>query len=254
MAKNPELPISWAPLLEQAREAANYSINGPLAHFASRVRAKPDPVHAPATLGSASEALARAAVALGPGPLSAATADLNEAFQYVMGSFAQSPGKPNVVPPLLLLQYDSTVRCCGHPPAIASREGVWIPALVEHAKRLDEVQRRTLAFFALASDQTVLLPALLGGTIPPFQPGQTFQFNVDGFLRHLAAGLEVNAAGDAIEPAWASFLQAFPRLLGSDVLKWAGLLAAARAVYTRFHGVEIGVVAQRLHDRVIGLP
>ena len=149
----------------------------------------------------------------------------------------------------------ATVRCCDYPPRIPSREQEWLPPLVDHVKRLDEIQIRIVAFLAIANDQLALLPKLIGGTIPAqFEPGRKFQFNVDGFLRYLAAASRNHATSEDIEAAWTDFLTAFPRLLGSEVLTWAGLLAAARAVYTRFNGVEIGAVAQRLHERVTQLP
>ena len=79
---------------------------GPLQELAGRVLDRPDPVHAPAKLGAASEAIARAAVTAGPAVLGDVVEALNGAFDKVMGSFTEAPGKPNVVQPLFLLEYE----------------------------------------------------------------------------------------------------------------------------------------------------
>lgn len=155
---------------------------------------------------------------------------------------------------LAVLSYVNVDRCCGvaitEDAALA--ESRWLRTMASRPEWLSEDERRTAALAAAAAGMSPLVPVLIGGRdLPlPFAPHQTFGFNVQGFARYLASGFERGASAADVEPAWQSFLSAFPHSLAAGSITWPDLLWAGRAVVTHFKGRPAHEVADVIHKSV----
>jgi hypothetical protein len=121
---------------------------------------------------------------------------------------------------------------------------------------MNEFDAVTAAFASLATLQTQLVPTFIsGGRLPKrFQPGQTFQFNRQGFVRYLATALNARAPFDAIRPAWEDFVAVFPHHIATSTLQFTDLMLAAYTVHVHFQGLPAAQVADTLHNYVAALP
>jgi hypothetical protein len=153
-----------------------------------------------------------------------------------------------------MLSFTNVVQCCGDALAadVGAVESSWLAELAADASDLRDLERRKLALAALATGATHLVPAFIkGGALPTqFVAGQTFDFNVQGFIRYLAVAIERRASADDVAPAWRTFVDRFPRKLAAETLDWLDLLWAARAVVAVIGRQPVGTVAQQLHTLV----
>ena len=93
---------------------------------------------------------------------------------------------------------------------------------------------------------------LLSGESLTFQPGATFQFNVQGLLRHLAAAIEHKADVADVLPAFHDLIRCAP-LMWSSTPEQANqytCLWAARLVHHHIGGHPLGTVGQFFYDAV----
>jgi len=81
-----------------------------------------------------------------------------------------------------------------------------------------------------------------------FVAGETFEFNMQGLLRHLASAVESRARLDDVLPAWNDLLCRFALLRDSHSIDLGTLLWIARIVFHRIGGAALGEVARRFHD------
>jgi hypothetical protein len=91
------------------------------------------------------------------------------------------------------------------------------------------------AFIALALDEPSWrrTAGLAGDDVPRPTPGATFEWNVQGFLRHMGGVVVHQARGNGNVPTWRDFLQHFPgqietRSADLDTLLWATRVMACR--------------------------
>lgn len=110
---------------------------------------------------------------------------------------------------------------------------------------------RALAALAL-DDRRTWGP--IAGFIPddaiPFTPGATFEFNVQGFLAHLAGAIVHQRALDDVLPAWRDFVRAYPNLQRANMANLSTLLWAARLVDHHIGGQPLGTVAEFLYSEI----
>jgi hypothetical protein len=152
-----------------------------------------------------------------------------------------------------LLDVANALDSVGLSVADASRATMkaWLPRM--NAKR-DDVRAHyywTSAFAALALDEAVAYQraAALDSTAAiPFVPGQTFQFNMQGLLRHLAGAIAHGARLDDVMPAWEDLLQSFYALEDAHSIDNGTLLWIARIVFHRIGGCALGDVARKLRE------
>lgn len=142
------------------------------------------------------------------------------------------------------------LRCLGEPAPLS--EDAWLAALAKYDKQFDEFRSQTLALAALATGQTELVPVFVGGGKLPksFKPGQSFQFNVQGFARYIAVAINQGATAEDVQPAWEELVEVFPRKLAAETLDWVDLFWAGRAMMVHFEKRDAGEVAQALYDYV----
>lgn len=108
-------------------------------------------------------------------------------------------------------------------------------------------------FAALALDVRFLYRPISGHEVNEplrFVPGATFELNVQGFLGHLAAGVEQHAALADCEPAWHQLLANFPILERAYSLDSASLVWIAIILHHRIAGQPLATSADYLRDSV----
>jgi hypothetical protein len=83
-----------------------------------------------------------------------------------------------------------------------------------------------------------------------FDAGATFQFDVQGLLRHLAGAIAHGAGLDEVRPAWDDFLRAGPVLIRGKQVDEATLAWLARLVHHRIGGGALAGVGDFLYREV----
>jgi len=154
---------------------------------------------------------------------------------------------------LTWLDLANELECCGVrlAPESWSTMRRWIPRI--DAKRDHERAHYywTTAFAALTLDEASTYRRAAGvdaiGTIP-FTPKQTFQFNMQGLLRHLAAAVEAKAPLADVLPAWDDLLQSYALMRDAASIDEGTLLWIARIVFVRIGGRPLAEVAHALHQ------
>jgi hypothetical protein len=199
--------------------------------------------------------VAHAAVIFGPASCAEAFKILMPLVPGVMADFENGITEFNAVPGVHLLTFFNTAQCCDVelPSQARDAERLWLHRFGPHEQSLTERERYLIAFAAIATDQTELVPSLVGGGALPttLTSGQTFDFNVQGFIRYLATARRNNAAYHDIAPAWLNFVDRFPHKRAARTLDWPHLVYAARVVATFNPDIPIGTVAQSLHQLVL---
>jgi hypothetical protein len=193
-----------------------------------------------------------AAVALGPEEFLPLFPPLDKHLGSSLRELGSDITGDDVVRALGLLNYLNIARCCGAqvPRKAVGLEQKWLPQLAQFSDGYTEGESKTLALAALAAARPDLVPAFIGGRALPsnIKPGETFQFNVQGFVRYIAVAMREGAAPEAVEPAWRDFVECFPRKLASQTLRWVDLLWAARAMMEHFERRPAETVAAALHE------
>jgi hypothetical protein len=200
------------------------------------------------------EILSEVATILGPEACRPFLAMLAEFLPRAIEEMSVRIRKDAQVAAIGLLSYLNVARCCGEtvPADAATMEAEWLQVLAEHKRRLNENEKVTLAFAALAAKTISLVPDFIGGGRLPkrFAPGEVFQFNRQGFVRYLAVAIEREASAQEVEPAWRSFVQSFPRLYAARMIQFADLMWCARAVMAHFEKRPVETVAQAFHQMI----
>lgn len=127
----------------------------------------------------------------------------------------------------------------------------WLPRLAVSRDDVRAEDYWDAAFAALALDEptTYRRAAALDRQPPPvFRPGETFAFNLQGLLAHLALAVETRATLDAVLPAWEDLLHGYYPLREAHSVDAATLLWAGRTVFHRIGGRPLGEVARAVHD------
>jgi hypothetical protein len=156
---------------------------------------------------------------------------------------------------LELLDLANAVECVGGtlaPPTHAAFR-TWLPRITIRRDDENEMWYWSVGFAALAFDDSATARRFAGVDIHAsfgFKPGETFGFNLQGLLRHLAGALEVGADLEAIRPAWNECLDNFETQWTAHRVDGATLLWIARVVYARVGGAQVATVAKQIHNEV----
>jgi hypothetical protein len=249
-----DVPVTWSQLLEVERARLAELLPPILDAPARAARIKP-PTSASRVLGGPSIILASAAVVLGPASCAPYFKVLLPLLPRVIAEL-RAELEENTTAAKNVLSFANAARCCGAslPADAQALEPNWLPRLADQLDDLDELERQTLAFAALAAGRADLGMRYIGGGPLSTQvtPGETFGFDVQRFVRYLATAYVQNVSHADIELAWLDFVHQFPYKLAADTLSWPDLLWAARVVATHFEGIPVGEVAARLHRLVTG--
>ena len=249
------VPLTWPLLLANDLDLLREGLD--IIHDVPRELDAARPPRLPAIeFGGPSLTLAQAAVVLGPSACMEAFDTLLPLLPRVLADFSAGITAVNRVPAQYLLSFCNTAVCCGVslPSVAALLEREWLPQLASHADVMAEPERSTLALAAIAAGRPGLVSPFIGGgsLSTHLTPGETFNFNVQGFIRYLASAVQQGTPLSAIEPAWETFIDTFPYKLAASTLDWSHLLYAGRVVATSFEGRAVGTVAESLHRRVSG--
>ncbi|MBA3458668.1 MAG: hypothetical protein H0T46_01815 [Deltaproteobacteria bacterium] len=94
----------------------------------------------------------------------------------------------------------------------------------------------------------------IAGLLPndpiPFTPGATFEFNVQGFIVHLAGAIVHGRPFDDVLPAWRDFLRSYPYLTRINMANTTTLLWSARLVHHHIAGNPLGTTAAFLYEEI----
>lgn len=114
-------------------------------------------------------------------------------------------------------------------------------------------------FTALAVDDRLSWGPVAGllqdDPIPPFQPGKTFQFNLQGLLRHLSAAIHERAPLVDVLPAWRDFLVVVPELKKTREIDvdWETCWWVARLVHHHIGGAPLATVGDFLYREIYAI-
>ena len=250
----PAAVITWTELVGQEAEKAGRALGHVQSEVIDQVAAVKPPELVTETLIGLDEPLARAMILLGPAACLPGIAAVAPSLVRALDEFPKLIRRNRPRLAVWLVSYVNAVRCCGGelPDTAAGLEARWVKRLASQVNKLDEPSLLTLACAAVATGAIDQVPAFTAGApLPtPFVPGRTFGPDYLGFVRYLAAAVEVSADAPAIEPAWADFVRYFPAKLLAGGTSWSDLTWCARAVAVNFTGEPIATVGQLLHDMV----
>lgn len=125
---------------------------------------------------------------------------------------------------------------------------------VETSPRMEYPYRHwNRALVAIALDEPrVWRP--IAGLLPhdplPFEPGATFEFNLQGVVRHLAAAVQERRPAEEVLPAWHDLVRSYPYLERAALAELDTLLWAARIVFHHLGGQPLGTVAEVLREAI----
>lgn len=175
-----------------------------------------------------------------------------QALAPALPDFRRGIDKDNCDAASGVLDFVNLLRCTGEPAPAEVDEAAWLAAISKFDDEFSEKRLNTLTLAALAAGQPELVPKLIGGGRLPktFKPGETFQFNVQGFTRYMAVAMQHGAEAEDAGPAWGEFVAVFPRKLATDTLDWIDPFWATRAFMVHFEKRDAGEVAQSLYDYV----
>lgn len=160
-------------------------------------------------------------------------------------------------PPRVALQVLSFVNAaeeCGAARGLveASPAKTWLELIARSAKKQDDRLLYRCGLVALCLGEPELAAKLVGGGKLPttLTPGETFGFNVQGFVRYLATAMKIGAGPEATRRAWESFAAGFPMNMAAERVSWSDLLWAARAYFAGVEGRPVAQVGESLHAGV----
>lgn len=236
------VPVEWPSLLAADRErtaSAVGSLSSSLLYLSRR--------NAKEKVLPELPLLHRAAAILGPDALRPALPKLDAVFRAKIDADVE------------LIEIGSAanlVVCAGErPPAAAEYALRALAGIAERKRTLSLQHLQTLALAAICLGEPERVPGILGGGRLPrrFKPGEQFGLDATRFIRYAATAAIAGAGEDGLEPAWHSFLCAFPRKAAVASIHWRDLLWAARAVRVVVAGARVSDVAARLHAEVIAV-
>lgn len=127
----------------------------------------------------------------------------------------------------------------------------WLPRMEVSRDDESTADWWTAGFAAVALDEPLRFFKAAGlslGRPNPFVAGATFQFNMQGLVRHLAAAIETGASFEDVRPAWEDLLHSYSYLRSARSIDEGVLLWIGRIVFHRIAGRPLGEVAQAIHD------
>ena len=255
MSESSAVPASWSELIAKIISKRDRSFLS-LEKDAAQLRTT-DAEWLAVDLDAPARSLARLSVALGPAACASAFALFDSSLQAAIKALAARSFSDEWLGALAVLQYINSARCAGVavPESARSAEAKWLPELVPYLGRMSEKESYKVALAALSLGAFELVPTFLGGGPLPasIEPGQKFQFNVEKFIRYMAAAAVRGAKVDEVSPAFREFVLTFPFKLGAESLDWSDLLYAARAYYVHFERRPVETVAQTLHELVTSI-
>jgi hypothetical protein len=156
---------------------------------------------------------------------------------------------------IALLDLANVLSCSGLAVAAEAEGRIrrWLPRADVSRNDAQAFWYWTVGFAALALDDRPTYRRIAGhgkDEALPWDPGATFEFNVQGLLAHLAAAVERKVGLKDVAPAWENLLESFPALREADSLDPGALLWVARVVHHRIGGARLGQVAGHAHDDI----
>jgi hypothetical protein len=255
MPESRSVPASWSELITKITASRDRRFQV-LAENAAELQSASDSMLA-VDFGAAADLVAGLSVVLGPAACRHTFTLFDSGLQAILGLLAGRSFEHGLVGGLSVLRYIHSARCSGArlPAPAVKAEVEWLPAFVPHRGRVAEKYSDAMAFAALALGRFDLVPTFLGGGPLPasIEPGQTFQFNVQKFVRYMATAAVGGAKAEEVLPAFREFVLVFPFKLGAESLDWGELLYAARAYYVYFEHRSVETVSQTLHEFVTGI-
>jgi len=250
------IPVTWPELVADSQPIAHHSLEAVRDIHELMASTKPNcPVSG--YFQALAETFAKAAIVLGSEKALRSFSAFDEFLQRAVDEFIPEIKKGHSLSAIGLLNYLNVCVSCGI--AVSARlteiEADWLSQTAKHKRDLTESESRHIAFAALAIGALDLVPTFIGGGAlsQRFRPGETFQFNTQGFVRYIAVAILSGAKAEDIEPAWRDFLDCFPRKLASETLDWVDLMWAARTMMEHFEHQPVTVVAENLHKLVVSL-
>lgn len=246
------VPVTWRELRESGMSQG----------FLDQVRALPQALSAKVAnpvrdLGLRAPALAGVLVLTDATPLRPVVEGVGPQIEYARKAQEVNPGGDTPGVRLRLLSSFNALECGGlvNAPFAGADAGAMLERLAGEAKDLSEPQGHTAGLAAVAAGKTKLVSKFVGGGKLPakFTPGETFLFNVTGFIRYLAVATDKGATAADVQPAWHDFVRAFPRKLAAETLDWPDLLWAGRIYYHGFEKRPAGEVAGAIRELVSSL-
>lgn len=155
-----------------------------------------------------------------------------------------------------VLDLGNALACSGCPIADATNDVFrdWLARmeLTRDAPAMDANWSAGFAALVLDEQPTYRrLAARAGGATLPFTAGETFGFNVQALLGHLAAAVETGASLMDVTPAWHELLGNYDVLYDGSSIRPSTLLWIARVVHHRIGGSPLGDVGQRLREDIL---
>ena len=151
----------------------------------------------------------------------------------------------------------NALECCG--VGISATTRTTMPMIVAKVRASrDDADASTYwskGFAALALDDKKICSKYLNSSLP-FEPGATYEFNLQTFITMLANAIAHHALAESIVPAYEAVLANYPIFKSASTLEITSLFWIARVVHHRIGGAPLGDVAKLLHDtlwRLAGL-
>lgn len=195
-----------------------------------------------------------------PGEVAADVAPLAAVLDRGAARSAEEMVGQRIRPSLLqLLDLGNALECVGLSIADATKDIFrdWLARmeLDRNTPNMDEVWSAGFAALALDERPTYRrVAACAGEATLPFTPGETFGFNLQALLGHMAAAVENKASLADVTPAWHELLGNYHLLYDTSSIRPGTLLWMARVVHHRIGGAPLGEVGQRLQDDIRQLP
>ena len=151
----------------------------------------------------------------------------------------------------------NALECCGVVMSAATVTAMAAIVAGVHASRDDAETSPywSKGFAALSLDDRKTYRKYLNSSLA-FEPGATYEFNLQAFITMLSNAIDQRASIDAVIPAYEEVLANYPTFSSAATLNLESLFWIARVVHHRIGGAPLGDVAKLLHDtlwRLAGL-
>jgi hypothetical protein len=194
------------------------------------------------------DALAAIAVLRGPGaarPVAEAAAPV---VSWTNRKLTLAASMAGALSSLSLLSFVSVGETTGatHPGLTFNADTVFDRLLVD--KGLPTPDRITLAFLSLDRGRPRDVRSIVS-------QGPVSKSAADPIvlIKTLAQALDTRTPSPTLDSAWSGFVRSFPSALAVETVEWRHLVLAARIVLAKLGSVNVGEVAQTLHQQVTAL-
>ncbi len=245
-ANKPDIPEWAADLLERCDEAKELLAEGsPVAR----------------TLLGVPSTLAQMAVVEGPDSIREIVQAWEPILGHAIGEIGETLSTNDRTMASVVLSFINVGSCTGVvfdsalDTATRRAEAEWPRQLTTMVYGMSDRERWLASLSALSANQPEHAITLAGAdTIPAsVTPGEVFDFNVQGFIRYMAAAEHLGVPLEQVLPAFENFIARFPYKLQAGMLRFDELLYSARVVLSRIGTMsekETGVELHRIVTRM----